>query len=44
MAHNLLGLLKVKIVRGIDLVVRDVNSSDPYVVLKLESNVRLISY
>ncbi|GAB2289756.1 Protein C2-DOMAIN ABA-RELATED 4 [Dionaea muscipula] len=32
---NLLGLLRVKIVRGINLAVRDVRSSDPYVTVKM---------
>ncbi|KFK41793.1 hypothetical protein AALP_AA2G172800 [Arabis alpina] len=32
---NLLGILRVRVKRGINLAVRDVCSSDPYVVLKL---------
>ncbi|KAJ4960823.1 hypothetical protein NE237_020733 [Protea cynaroides] len=32
---NLLGLLRIKIKRGINLAVRDVRTSDPYVVIKL---------
>lgn len=32
---NLLGLLRIRIKRGINLAVRDVRSSDPYVVVKL---------
>ncbi|KAL1216860.1 Protein C2-DOMAIN ABA-RELATED 3 [Cardamine amara subsp. amara] len=32
---NLLGILRVHVKRGINLAVRDVSSSDPYVVLKL---------
>ncbi|KAE9586090.1 hypothetical protein Lal_00010293 [Lupinus albus] len=33
--ENLLGLLRVRVKRGINLAVRDVRSSDPYVVLKM---------
>lgn len=32
---HLIGLLRVKVIRGVNLAVRDVRSSDPYVVLKL---------
>ncbi|XP_073295577.1 protein C2-DOMAIN ABA-RELATED 4-like [Primulina huaijiensis] len=32
---NLLGLLRIRIKRGINLAVRDVRSSDPYVVVKM---------
>jgi hypothetical protein len=32
---NLLGILRVRVQRGVNLAVRDVSSSDPYVVLKL---------
>ncbi|XP_057517119.1 protein C2-DOMAIN ABA-RELATED 4-like [Amaranthus tricolor] len=32
---NLLGLLRVKVIRGINLAVRDVRTSDPYVVIKM---------
>ncbi|XP_057950393.1 protein C2-DOMAIN ABA-RELATED 4-like [Malania oleifera] len=32
---NLLGLLRVRIKRGVNLAVRDVRSSDPYVVIKM---------
>ncbi|KAM0952172.1 putative C2 domain-containing protein [Dioscorea sansibarensis] len=31
---NVLGLLKVKVIRGINLVYRDTNGSDPYVILR----------
>lgn len=34
-----IGLLKVKVVKGINLAVRDMLSSDPYVVLKLGHQV-----
>ncbi|KAL9254856.1 C2-DOMAIN ABA-RELATED 3-like protein [Drosera capensis] len=33
--ENLLGLLRVKVVRGINLAVRDVRSSDPYVTIRM---------
>lgn len=32
---NLLGLLRIRVKRGINLAVRDINSSDPYVVVKM---------
>ncbi|XP_058107892.1 protein C2-DOMAIN ABA-RELATED 4-like isoform X2 [Magnolia sinica] len=32
---NVLGLLRVRVVRGVNLAVRDLRSSDPYVVLKM---------
>ncbi|KAK2999695.1 hypothetical protein RJ639_023472 [Escallonia herrerae] len=32
---NMLGLLRVRIQRGVNLAVRDVRSSDPYVVVKM---------
>ncbi|CAH9112977.1 unnamed protein product [Cuscuta epithymum] len=32
---NLLGILKVRIKRGVNLAVRDVRTSDPYVVVKM---------
>ncbi|XWS60857.1 hypothetical protein CRYUN_Cryun07bG0073700 [Craigia yunnanensis] len=32
---NLLGLLRIRIKRGLNLAVRDVRSSDPYVVFKM---------
>lgn len=37
---NLFGLLRIKIKRGINLAVRDVRSSDPYVVVKMGNQVR----
>ncbi|KAK7291346.1 hypothetical protein RIF29_06412 [Crotalaria pallida] len=33
--ENLLGLVRVRVKRGVNLAVRDVRSSDPYVVLKM---------
>lgn len=37
--ENLLGLLRVRVKRGINLAVRDVRSSDPYVVVKMAKQV-----
>ncbi|KAG6589635.1 Protein C2-DOMAIN ABA-RELATED 4 [Cucurbita argyrosperma subsp. argyrosperma] len=33
--ENLLGLLRIRVIRGVNLAVRDVRSSDPYVVVKM---------
>ncbi|GAB4845308.1 Protein C2-DOMAIN ABA-RELATED 4 [Ancistrocladus abbreviatus] len=33
--ENLMGLLRVKVIKGIDLAVRDVRTSDPYVTVKM---------
>ncbi|KAK2439646.1 Protein C2-DOMAIN ABA-RELATED 4 [Trifolium repens] len=33
--EDLLGLLRIRIKRGVNLAVRDVNTSDPYVVVKM---------
>uniref|UniRef100_A0A0A0LVV8 C2 domain-containing protein n=1 Tax=Cucumis sativus TaxID=3659 RepID=A0A0A0LVV8_CUCSA len=38
--ESLLGLLRVRIIRGVNLAVRDVRSSDPYIVVKM-SNQKL---
>ncbi|WOL12653.1 GTPase activating protein 1-like [Canna indica] len=35
MVEHLLGLLKVRVARGVNLAVRDVTTSDPYVVLRM---------
>ncbi|KAK7380083.1 hypothetical protein VNO78_32470 [Psophocarpus tetragonolobus] len=35
--ENLLGLLRVRIKRGVNLAIRDVRSSDPYVVIKMNN-------
>jgi hypothetical protein len=40
--ENLLGLLRVRIKRGVNLAVRDVRSSDPYLVLKMYNQVIFI--
>lgn len=37
--ENLLGLLRVRIKRGVNLAVRDVRSSDPYLVIKMYNQV-----
>lgn len=37
--ENLLGLLRVRVKRGVNLAVRDVRSSDPYVVVKMAKQV-----
>ena len=36
---SLLGLLRIRIKRGVNLAVRDLNSSDPYVVVKMAKQV-----
>ena len=41
---NLLGLLRVKVIRGINLAVRDVRTSDPYVVIKMGKQVSLFFF
>lgn len=38
--ENILGLLRVHIRRGVNLAVRDVRSSDPYVIVKMGKQVR----
>ncbi|KAG0454518.1 hypothetical protein HPP92_023535 [Vanilla planifolia] len=35
MLDRILGLLRVRVIRGVNLAVRDVRSSDPYVVLRM---------
>lgn len=40
--ENILGLLKIHVQRGVNLAVRDVVSSDPYVVIKLEKKVNFL--
>lgn len=37
--EDLLGLLRIHIKRGVNLAVRDVNTSDPYVVVKMGKQV-----
>lgn len=36
---DLLGLLRIRIKRGVNLAVRDINSSDPYIVVKMGKQV-----
>lgn len=38
------GLIKVNVVKGINLAVRDVMSSDPYVIISLGHQVRFFIY
>ena len=41
---HLAGLLEVRVVRGVDLAIRDLRSSDPYVVLRIgKAQVRFSS-
>lgn len=37
--NNLLGLLRIRVKRGVNLAVRDLNSSDPYVIVKMGKQV-----
>jgi len=37
--ENLMGLLRIHVIRGVNLAVRDVCSSDPYVVVKMGKQV-----
>lgn len=41
MVEHLLGLLRVRVARGVNLAVRDVTTSDPYVVLRMGKQVLL---
>lgn len=36
---NAMGLLRIRVIRGINLAVRDVKSSDPYVIVRLGKQV-----
>jgi hypothetical protein len=38
--ENFLGLLKIHVQRGVNLAIRDVVSSDPYVVIKMGKQVK----
>ena len=42
--EDLMGLLRVRIKRGVNLAVRDVRSSDPYVVVKMGAQVFFLSF
>lgn len=37
--ESILGLLRIRVKRGINLAVRDVRSSDPYVVIRMGNQV-----
>ncbi|WOG94145.1 hypothetical protein DCAR_0313438 [Daucus carota subsp. sativus] len=37
--EHLLGLLRVRVKRGVNLAIRDTRSSDPYVILRLGKQV-----
>lgn len=37
--ESLLGLLRIRVKRGVNLAVRDVRSSDPYIVVKMGKQV-----
>jgi stromal membrane-associated protein len=39
-----IGLIKVNVVKGTNLAVRDVMTSDPYVIISLGQQVRLSSF
>ncbi|KAL8137602.1 hypothetical protein V2J09_003603 [Rumex salicifolius] len=41
--ENMLGLLRIRVKRGIDLAIRDFRSSDPYVVIRLGKQVFISS-
>jgi hypothetical protein len=42
MLDHLVGLLKVRVVRGVNLAVCDLRSSDPYIVVRIGKQVRLV--
>lgn len=39
MLDHLVGLVKVRVVRGVNLAIRDLRSSDPYVVVRIGKQV-----
>lgn len=39
-----IGIIKVKVIKGTNLAVRDILSSDPYVILKLGKQVSIFVY
>ena len=41
--ESLLGLLRIRVKRGVNLAVRDVCSSDPYIVVKMAKQVFFLS-
>jgi hypothetical protein len=42
MLDHLVGLLKVRVVRGVNLAICDLRSSDPYIVVRIGKQVRLV--
>ena len=40
MLDHLVGLVRVRVVRGVNLAIRDLRSSDPYVVVRIGKQVR----
>jgi len=40
MLDHLVGLVKVRVLRGVNLAIRDLRSSDPYVVVRIGKQVR----
>ena len=43
MLGHLVGLVKVRVTRGVNLAIRDLRSSDPYVVVRMGKQVRSVS-
>lgn len=41
---NLMGLLRIRIKRGVNLAVRDLNTSDPYIVVRMGRQVCFYSF
>ena len=41
---GLLGLLRIHVKRGVDLAIRDVSTSDPYVVVKMDKQVTSFTF
>jgi hypothetical protein len=41
MLGHLVGLVRVRVLRGVNLAIRDLRSSDPYVVIRMGKQVRL---
>ncbi|XP_061370228.1 protein C2-DOMAIN ABA-RELATED 4-like isoform X1 [Gastrolobium bilobum] len=42
--ENILGLLRIHVERGVNLAIRDVVSSDPYVIIKMGKQVRFFHF
>jgi len=43
MDNNVLGILKLRIIKGINLAIRDTRASDPYVVVRMGDQVYIFS-